>query len=110
MLKVTDFDMLYSGGVYNDSFAQITCVILPPEDCTERGAAAVLSGWKNLLTGLPEYHKKCDCWCVDFEEWGWRTKRLWTQIAVAWHRSRIESLYTDRGARVLVIDANGVIH
>ena len=91
-------------------FAQITCVVLPPENCTECGAAAVPSGWTNLLTGLPEYHKKCDCWCSDFEEWGWRTKRLWTQMVVAWHRSRIESLYTDRGTRVLVIDANGVIH
>ena len=74
--------------------AQITCVALPPANCTECGAAAVPSGWTNLLTGLPEYHKKCDCWCVDFREWGWRTKRLWTQIVVAWHRSRIE-LATD---------------
>ena len=75
-------------------FAQITCVILPPENCTECGAAAVPSGWTNLLTGLPEYHKKCDCWCYKFEEFGWRTKRLWTQMVVAWHRSRIE-LATD---------------
>ena len=68
-------------------FAQITCVILPPVNCTECGAAAVLSGWKNLLTGLPEYHKKCDCWDLKFEEYGYRPLRLWTQMVVAWHRS-----------------------
>ena len=70
--------------------AQITCVVLPPENCTVCGAAAVLSGWKNLLTGLPEYHKKCRCYCCKYKESGWRTKRLWTQMVVAWHRSRNE--------------------
>ena len=70
--------------------AQITCVVLPPENCSKCGAAAVPSGWKNILTGVPEYHKKCRCLCYKFDECGWRTKRLWTQMVVAWHRSRIE--------------------
>ena len=54
--------------------AQITCVVLPPENCSKCKAAAVLSGWNNLLTGLPEYHKKCRCYCCKYKESGWRTK------------------------------------
>ena len=71
-------------------FADITCVVLPPANCSACGAAPVLSGWENLLTGLPEYHKKCDCRCCEFEEYGWRTKRLWTQMIVAWHRRQMD--------------------
>ena len=71
-------------------FADITCVVLPPANCSACGAAAVPSGWENLLTGLPEYHKKCDCRCWEFLEYGWRTKRLWTQLIVAWHRRQMD--------------------
>ena len=80
-------------------FADITCVVLPPANCSACGAAPVLSGWKNLLTGLPEYHKKCDCRRREFSEYGgrseffeygWRTKRLWTQMIVAWHRRQMD--------------------
>ena len=92
------FKLLYQGDEigYNRSMfqllkgnrlGQITCVVLPPENCTECGAAAVPSGWNNLLTGLPEYHKKCRCGDCIYREHGWRTKRLWTQMVVAWHRS-----------------------
>ena len=95
------FKLLYQGDeiCYNQSMfqllkgnrlGQITCVVLPPENCSKCGAAAVPSGWKNILTGVPEYHKKCRCLCYKFDECGWRPKRLWTQIVVAWHRSRIE--------------------
>ena len=31
-------------------FADITCVVLPPENCSACGAAPVLSGWKTWLT------------------------------------------------------------
>ena len=80
-------------------FADITCVVLPPANCSVCGAAPVLSGWKNLLTGLPEYHRKCDCrrrefseyWGrSEFYEFGWRPKRLWTQMIVAWHRRQMD--------------------
>ena len=62
------FKLLYQGDeiCYNRSMfqllkgnrlGQITCVVLPPENLTCE-AAVVRSGWNNLLTGLPEYHKK----------------------------------------------------